>query len=117
MPVWPSSASTSTHPQPIRRVRHHEVRAMSPSSENAGVSPAGRRDNGLQATSFVPLAEVDAEIGMELLTALGRARIAAYLEATLDPVRELLYAAASDRGDARNIIDAVSRASEAARDQ
>jgi hypothetical protein len=79
-------------------------------------NPSGRRDNGLEASSFVPVAEVDAEIGAVLLSALGRARIAAYLEATPDPVRELLYAASNDRRDARTIIEAVSRANAANRD-
>jgi hypothetical protein len=85
---------------------------VSSSPDAAGGSTAGRRDNGLEAASFVPLAEVDAAIGALLLDALGRARIAAYLEPTADPVRELLYAAAGDRGDARTIITAVSRAND-----
>jgi hypothetical protein len=72
--------------------------------------PPGRRDNGLPATSFVPLAEVDAALGEVLLVALGRARIAAYLEPTPDPGRQLLYAAAMERGDARTIVSRVSRA-------
>jgi hypothetical protein len=72
--------------------------------------PRDRRDNGLAATSFVPLAEVDAALGDLLLQALGRARIAAYLEPTPDPGRQLLYAAAMERGDARTIVSRVSRA-------
>jgi hypothetical protein len=72
--------------------------------------PARRRDNGLDASSFVPLAEVDAAFGDQLLQALGRARIAAYLEPTADPGRQLLYAAALERTDARTIVSSVWRA-------
>jgi hypothetical protein len=72
---------------------------------------AGRRDNGLVAPSFVLLAEVDATIGDQLLQALGRARIAAYLEPAPDPARQLLYAAALERSDARTIVSRVWRAS------
>jgi hypothetical protein len=75
--------------------------------------PSGRRDNGLPASSFVPLAEVDAALGDVLLQALGRARIAAYLEPTPIPGRQLLYAAAMERGDARTIVTRVSRAASA----
>jgi hypothetical protein len=74
---------------------------------------AGRRDNGLVAPSFVPLAEVDAGLGDALLQALGRARIAAYLEPTADPGRRLLYAATMERGDAQTIVSSVWRASAA----
>jgi len=72
---------------------------------------AGRRDNGLVAPSFVLLAEVDAAIGDQLLQALGRARIAAYLEPGPDPDRQRLYAAAMERSDARTIVSRVWRAS------
>jgi hypothetical protein len=68
-----------------------------------------RRDNGLTASSFVPLADIDAHLGPVLLDALGRARIAAYLEPVTDGTRELLYVASGDRGDARTIIDSASR--------
>ncbi len=83
---------------------------MTKSSGTPENHPEGRRDNGLTSTSFVPLAEVDATIGAQLLVALARARIPAYLQPLPDPAHELLYAAASDRGDARNIITAVLRA-------
>jgi hypothetical protein len=71
---------------------------------------AQRRDNGLDAPSFVPLVEVDAALGDRLLSALGRARIAAYLDPIPDPNRRLLYAAAADRADARTIVERVGRA-------
>jgi hypothetical protein len=70
-----------------------------------------RRDNGLSAEVFVPLADVDAELGDTLLTALGRARIAAYLE-TGPTATGRLYVAAEERGDARTIIVAASRGAE-----
>lgn len=75
-----------------------------------GSHPTGRRDNGLQASSYVPLTEVDTALGTALLTALSRARIAAYLEPLSDPARGLLYAAGADRTDARTIVVAVTRA-------
>jgi hypothetical protein len=73
---------------------------------------ARRRDNGLSAASFVPLAEVDTALGSMLLNALGRAKIAAYLEPTADPARDLLYAASSERLDARTIVSTVWRANQ-----
>jgi hypothetical protein len=85
---------------------------MSSSTDTPDSHPAGRRDNGLAADSFVPLAEVDAQAGAGMLIALGRSRIAAYLEPTADPARELLYAASGDRADALTIIAAVARSSE-----
>jgi hypothetical protein len=69
-----------------------------------------RRDNGLTATSFVPLAEVDDALAEHVLQALGRARIAAYLEPTADPGRQLLYAATMERADAQTIVSRVWRA-------
>jgi len=68
-----------------------------------------RRDNGLSADVFLPVADVDADLSPLLLDALGRARIAAYAEpeaAALDR----MFVAADDRGDARTIIAAASRA-------
>ena len=73
--------------------------------------PHERLDNGLRALAYVPLTDVDAEIGRQLLTALGRARIAAYLgalEAADDQRR--LFVAAEERVDARTIVRATVRA-------
>ena len=36
---------------------------------------SGRRDNGLIAPAYVPLTDVAAELGDQVLAALGRARI------------------------------------------
>lgn len=44
----------------------------------------GRRDNGLEASSFVPLRDVDPRVGEHLLDVLYIAGIAAYLEPTSD---------------------------------
>lgn len=44
----------------------------------------GRRDNGLDASSFVPLRDVDPRVGEHLLDLLREAGIAAYLEPTSD---------------------------------
>jgi hypothetical protein len=73
--------------------------------ESAGSSRLG---NGLSAATFVPLAEVDADLGATLLNALGRARIAAYLEPS-SPATRRLFVAADERTDARTIIVAASR--------
>lgn len=70
-----------------------------------------RMDNGLHALSYVPLTDVDAEVGRRLLTALGRARIAAYLDAggAARPDQQRLYVASEDRADARTIVLATVR--------
>lgn len=78
-----------------------------------GGLPAGRQDNGLLAESYVPLTDVDGEVGRHLLTALGRARIAAYLAspgADQPPQRKRLYVNADERADARTIVAAAVRA-------
>ncbi len=72
-------------------------------------SPADRLDNGLSASTYVPLAEIDAAIGANLLDALRRARVPAYLQALTDE-RQRLYVAAEDRADARTIIQSAARA-------
>jgi hypothetical protein len=71
-----------------------------------------RLDNGLRAPSYVPLTDVDAEIGQHLLTALGRARIAAYLgpTSTSDSAHRRLFVASDERVDARTIVVAAVRA-------
>jgi hypothetical protein len=72
----------------------------------------GALGNGLDAAAYVPLTDVDSEIGGHLLTALGRARIAAYLGAAPEqtPERRRLFVAAEERADARTIVAAVVRA-------
>lgn len=69
-----------------------------------------RHDNGLRAAAYVPLTDVEPAIGHALLTALGRARIAAYLTAG-EPGIELvrLYVASDERVDARTIVAAAVR--------
>jgi hypothetical protein len=69
-------------------------------------------DNGLRAAAYVPLTDVDAVIGRHLLTALGRARIAAYLGPVPTGADELrrLFVAAEERVDARTIVAAAVRA-------
>jgi hypothetical protein len=44
----------------------------------------GRRDNGLDAAAFVPLADVDPRVGEHLLDVLGAAGVPAYLEPSQD---------------------------------
>jgi hypothetical protein len=69
---------------------------------------SGRRDNGLTAETYVPLVDVDPAVADVLLTALRRARIAAYLD--MGPAgRTVLYVAESERGDARTIVVAAAR--------
>jgi hypothetical protein len=72
--------------------------------------PAGRLDNGLRALAYVPLTDVDAEVGRLLLTALGRARIPAYLAAAGRVDQRRLFVAAEERVDARTIVVATVRA-------
>jgi hypothetical protein len=72
----------------------------------------GRLDNGLRAPTYVPLTDVDSQVGQRLLTALGRARIAAYLGPTAQSAsdRRRLFVAAEERVDARTIVVAAVRA-------
>jgi hypothetical protein len=78
----------------------------------AGTGGLGRLDNGLHAPSYVPLTDVDAEVGRQLLNALGRARIAAYLDLPSPPVSDQrrLFVASDERSDARTIVAAAVRA-------
>ena len=70
-----------------------------------------RLDNGLRAVAYVPLTDVDPTVGAHLLTALGRARIAAYLSTTAPtPDQRRLYVASEERVDARTIVAAAVRA-------
>jgi hypothetical protein len=84
---------------------------MSPPLPEAGGGP-GRLDNGLRAATYVPLTDVDAEVGRHLLTALGRARIAAYLgpAPTGEAEQRRLFVASEERVDARTIVAAAVRA-------
>lgn len=77
-----------------------------------GPEGAGRVDNGLVAVSYVPLTDLDAEVGRQLLTALGRARIAAYLDPApgSDATQRRLFVNADERADARTIVAAAVRA-------
>lgn len=70
---------------------------------------APRADNGLRAAQYVPLTDVDPAVGQHLLTALGRARIAAYLSVTGEDERRRLFVAAEDRADARTIVASAVR--------
>ena len=68
-------------------------------------------NNGLLASSYVPLTDVAATIAPQLLSALSRARIAAYLaEAPGSQGALRLYVASGERSDARTIVAAVVRA-------
>ncbi len=69
-----------------------------------------RRDNGLTASTYVPLADVDPSVGEQLLLALRRARIPAYLEPAAEPERQRLFVASVDRADARTIVEVAARA-------
>jgi hypothetical protein len=84
-------------------------------ASGVGGPEPSRLDNGLQAPTYVPLTDVDSDVGRHLLTALGRARIAAYLapvapavEAESDQRR--LFVASDERVDARTIVAAAVRA-------
>jgi hypothetical protein len=83
-----------------------------PTPDESGPDQVGRLENGLFAISYVPLTDVEATLGGALLTALGRARIAAYLEPTpgLEGEQRRLFVAAEERSDARTIVAAAVRA-------
>jgi len=82
----------------------------------SGGSRRGRRDNGLDASSFVPLRDVDPRVGEHLLDLLRDAGIAAYLEPTSDvdsytravslpsPPSDRLWVDKSARPDAHSLI-------------
>ncbi len=75
------------------------------------MSAPERRDNGLIADSYVPLTDVAPALAPQVLTALGRARIAAYLAESPRADALRLYVASAERIDARTIVTAVVRAS------
>jgi hypothetical protein len=76
-----------------------------------GDGATGRLDNGLQASKYVPLTDVDSDVGRHLLTALGRARIAAYLDSgAARHNQRRLFVASEERVDARTIVVAAVRA-------
>jgi hypothetical protein len=83
-----------------------------PTPGAGGPEQAGRQDNGLVAPAYVPLTDVDDAVGRHLLVALGRARIAAYLDTSPaeKPDHRRLYVAAEERADARTIVAAAVRA-------
>jgi hypothetical protein len=78
----------------------------------------GRRDNGLDAVAFVPLADVDPRIGEHLLEVLGAAGVPAYLEPSVDvepytralalpsPPSDRLWVDRDQRLAARQIVEA-----------
>jgi hypothetical protein len=78
-------------------------------------SGSGRLDNGLHASAYVPLTDVDPDVGQQLLAALGRARIAAYLgpAPAAESERQRLFVASDERVDARTIVAAAVRALDA----
>lgn len=83
------------------------------STPEPAVPEPGRLDNGLRAPTYVPLTDVDPAVGRHLLTALGRARIAAYLGAPPAEASEgqrRLFVASEERVDARTIVAAAVRA-------
>lgn len=65
--------------------------------------------NGLDASSYVALADVDAAVGAALLAALRRARIAAYLGPAPQPTRQRLFVASTERADARAVVEVAAR--------
>ncbi|HEY3714963.1 MAG TPA: hypothetical protein VGL39_10590 [Jatrophihabitantaceae bacterium] len=73
---------------------------------------SARHGNGLDADTWVPLVDVDPEVGEALLVALGRARIPAYVEPAGEPDRRRLFVASADRGDARIVVEAATRGSD-----
>ena len=82
-----------------------------PAAQPGGDDLPRQQDNGLPAVRYVPLMDVSPEFGDVLLAALGRSRIAAYLDHSPDhPAGRRLFVAAEERVDARTIVSAVIRA-------
>ena len=77
----------------------------------------GRRDNGLQATLWSPVRDVDPRVGEHLLDVLEAAGIAAYLEPAADvapytrsvflpsPPSDRLFVDRARQGEARTLVD------------
>ena len=74
----PAASSSSSRSPPARPV----VGARRPSTDPGEPAAASRRASttGCMRRAYVPLTDVDPAVGAHLLTALGRARIAAYLD-------------------------------------
>jgi len=70
---------------------------------------SARHGNGLSADTYVPLADVAPEIGEQLLVALRRARIPAYVEPAAEAPLRRLFVASADRADARTVVEAATR--------
>lgn len=71
----------------------------------------GPWNNGLLASSYVPLTDIETAVAPRVLTALERSRIAAYLASSGNDGTLRLYVASGERADARTIVAAVLRAS------
>jgi len=70
---------------------------------------SARHGNGLDADTWVPLVDVEPDVGERLLVALRQARIPAYVEPAGEPERRRLFVASADRGDARIVVAAATR--------
>ena len=70
---------------------------------------SARHGNGLSANAYVPLADVDPDVGEQLLVALRRARIPAYVEPAAEAALRRLFVASADRADARTVVEAATR--------
>jgi hypothetical protein len=70
---------------------------------------SARHGNGLSADTYVALADVELEVGEQLLVALRRARIPAYIEPAAEAPLRRLFVASADRADARTVIEAATR--------
>jgi hypothetical protein len=80
----------------------------------------GRRDNGLDAAAYIPLADVDPRVGEHLLDVLRLAGVPAYLEPSADvepytrtlalpsPPTDRLWVDREQRAAAREIVEAES---------
>ena len=70
----------------------------------------GPWNNGLLASSYVPLTDIETSVAPRVLTALERSRIAAYLASSGNDGTLRLYVASGERSDARTVVAAVLRA-------
>jgi hypothetical protein len=81
------------------------------SPEQPAREPGARLGNGLSAQRYTPISDIAPETAGHLLTALRRARIAAYVDdAAQAGNRRRLFVDAEERADARTVVAAAVRA-------
>lgn len=78
--------------------------------DDAEARRSGRRGNGLGATAYVPLAELDPRLADAVLAALGEAGVAAYVTPSTGTTGGYLEVSLPDRPTDRVWVDSAARA-------